>query len=577
MTSLFGIQAVGVGIHLAVTLLLLLRYLEGRDRLIGWWSIAYLFFTAHIIAEALMIISPVESVVALRHLLFIGAAWAMVYSFRPHWGSGLLAALGSLIAISLVPVSWFAAATIASLLGGAGFITSAWLLFAREEGLQTSSVVLLFWGLLLTGVHSLDYPLLRPHPVLVAVGAAASGVFTLMFGMGMMLWALRRTRDLIIMNTIAETLNRSLDVRSALSRALSQLIDLMRLQSGWIFLRDHQGFQLMAEERLPPELAVNNMAAMHGDCRCLQMLQEGQLTQAVNVVNCLRLEKAGLSRPRHATVPLRTASGVIGLMNLILPPQRMLTSRELITLSMIGNEIGLAAERTRLYEDVREKEEVRGDLLKKLITAHEDERRRIARGLHDEAGQSLTALILNLEMAERSAPSSEKQHLARLRSIAEDTLDELRRVIYGLRPTILDDLGLTAAIRWYVKETVEPQGLHVLINLTGLKKRLPYHLETAVFRIVQEALTNVLKHANAHQAIVDVSLVDAQLRVAIGDDGQGFDVASSPRSSEGGGMGLLGMRERAELLGGSWKVQSQPGEGTQLEAVIPVEVDNGEH
>ncbi len=573
MNILPTVLAVGVGLHLAVALFLLLRYLETRDRLVGWWSVAYVLFTAHVIAEAVIAtVMPGPLFIIGRHLFFIAAAWAMVHSFRPHWGFDVVAVAAALIAVSLVPTSWSAAATVASLAGGLGFITSAWLLYRREEGLQASSVALMFWGLLLTGVHAFDYPLLRPNPGLVAVGAMLSGIFTLSFGIGMVLWAWRRTRELITMNVIAEALNRSIDVRGALGRALGQLVELMHVDSGWIFLRQDGAFQVMATERLPTELAANEMAAMRGDCRCLQMLQDGELVQAVNLVNCLRLEKAGWHQPRHATVPLRTTTGVIGVMNLILPPGRTLSSRELITLSLIGHEIGLAAERTRLYEQVREKEALRGELLQKLISAYEDERRRIARGLHDEAGQSLTALILNLEMAERAAPPNEQPRLARLRSIAEDTLAELRRVIYGLRPTILDDLGLAAAIRWYVKETIEPRGLEVAMTLSGLDaQRLPGHVETAVFRIVQETLTNVLKHANAHRVTVEVAQSDSQIQLRIADDGQGFEAASVSRSREGRGMGLMGMRERAELLGGTWKVSSRPGEGTRVEAVIPVE------
>jgi len=451
-----------------------------------------------------------------------------------------------------------------------GFLAAAWLVYRREGGLLAQSSRLLFWGLLLTGVHALDYPVLRPHPTLATVGAAFSGIFTLAFGMGIVLRAWERTRELITVRTVAETLNRSLDTRGALGQALSQLVQMMHLHSGWIFLRDGGQFRLAAAESLPVELAANSLAAMQGDCRCLQMLREGQLTQAVNIVHCLRLERAGWPQPRHATVPLRTAGGgVIGVMNLILPPRRALTPPELATLSAIGDQIGLAAERARLYEELREKEALRGKLLEKLISAQEDERRRIARELHDEAGQALTALILNLEMAEQASQAVEPQRLARLRGIAEDTLAELRRLIYDLRPTILDDLGLAAAVRWYVKEAVEPQGVQVVMAITGADERLPHHIETAVFRIVQEALTNILKHAQARRAHVEIAITPAQVQVVITDDGRGFDLSGVATRREGG-MGLLGMRERAELLGGTLRMASREGEGTRVEAVIPV-------
>lgn len=570
MSPLVAALTVGVGIHLVVALFLLLRYLDGRERLFGWWSIAYVFFAAHVFVEAAIAANPTAQWFALRHVLFVAAAWAMVYSFRPLRGITVLAALTAVLVAAVQPVSWVGAAIVASVAGGAGFITSAWLLYRREGGLESPISRLLFWGLLLTGVHALDYPLLRPVPSLATTGAALSGIFTLAFGMGIVLQASQRTRELITMRTVAETLNRSLDTRGALSRALEQLVQMMGLHSGWIFLRDGNGYRVVAAENLPVELAANGMAAMAGDCRCLQMLREGQLTQAVNIVNCLRLENAGWSRPRHATVPLRTAGGgLIGVMNLILPSRRALTPRELATLSAIGDQIGLAAERARLYEEIRQKEALRGKLLEKIISAQEDERRRIARELHDEAGQALTALILNLEMAEQASAPIGPQRLAKLRGIAEETLAELRRMIYDLRPTILDDLGLAAAIRWYVKENVEREGLTVSMTISGADHRLPHHIETAVFRIVQEALTNILKHAQAQHASIDVAVTPSQVRVVITDDGRGFDVSAVATRQEGG-MGLLGMRERAELLGGALSMQSRNGAGTRVEAVIPL-------
>jgi signal transduction histidine kinase len=500
----------------------------------------------------------------------------MVSSFRPHPRINVLATLAIALSIWLTLGSWLAGAVTASVTGGAALVGSAVLLSRREAGLHTTSVRLLFWGLLLGGIHSLDYPLLRLQPVPEAIGAALSGLFTLMFAVGAVLWVLERSRDLGTMSSIAEALNRSLDTRDVLAQALHQILGLMRARSGWIFLRENGEFAVAAAEHLPIELAAEEMVAMRGDCRCLQMLREGQLSEAVNMVNCMRLERAGWDHPRHATVPLATAENAIGVMNLVLPRRRTLSPRELATLSALGHQIGLAAERARLYDELKDKEAMRGELLEKLITAHEDERRRIARGLHDEAGQALTALIVNLELAEQAHKPVDPQNLARLRGIAEHTLAEVRRIIAALRPTILDDLGLAAAIRWYAKEMVEPQGLQVSMQLSGLEGRLPPHVETAVFRIVQEAITNILKHAEARQAIVETTVADGRVRVMVADDGRGFEVTSAPRSREGRGLGLQGMRERAEALGGTLRVSSQPGHGTRIEIVIPVKQRDGQ-
>ncbi|HVH31705.1 MAG TPA: GAF domain-containing sensor histidine kinase [bacterium] len=575
MTALTAALAIGVGIHLALALFLSLRYLEGREPQIGWWAIAYAFFTAQLVTETLITMTPADALFAVRHALFLAASWALVSSFQPRPGINALAVLAIVLSIWLTLASWLTGTLTASVTGAAALVGSAVLLSRREAGLHTTSVRLLFWGLLLGGIHSLDYPLLRLQPMPAAIGAALSGLFTIVFATGAVLWVLERSRDLGTMSAIAEALNRSLDTRDVLAQALRQILGLIRAHRGWIFLSDNGEFSVAAAEHLPSELAAEEMVAMRGDCRCLQMLREGQLTQAVNMVDCMRLERAGWDHPRHATVPLATAGDAIGVMNLVMPRRRTLSPRELATLSALGHQIGLAAERARLYDEVKNKEAMRGELLEKLITAYEDERRRIARGLHDEAGQALTALIVNLELAEQAHKPVDSQNLARLRGIAEHTLAEVRRIIAALRPTILDDLGLAAAIRWYAKELVEPQGLQVSMQLSGLGGRLPPHVETAVFRIVQEAITNVLKHAGARQAWVETSVADGRVRVTVADDGRGFEVTSVPRSREGRRLGLLGMRERAEALGGTLGVSSQPGHGTRIEIVIPVDHHDG--
>jgi signal transduction histidine kinase len=258
-------------------------------------------------------------------------------------------------------------------------------------------------------------------------------------------------------------------------------------------------------------------------------------------------------------------------MNLVLPGGRVFDDRKLQILSAVGNQIGVAVERGLLFDEVVAKERSRGELLEKLLTAHEDERRRIARELHDEAGQSLTALIVNLELAVQE-PSSERLRgqLTQLRDLAERTLGEIRRLIYDLRPSILDDLGLAAALRWYAKNLLDPRGITWTLSVSGVSGRLPAKLETVAFRLVQEALTNVLKHAEASSVTVNVAAAGRELHVRIEDNGRGFDPRRSRSGDRPGGFGLLGMQERVELVGGRWEVQSTPGVGTVVTAVLPI-------
>ncbi|MDQ7828476.1 MAG: GAF domain-containing sensor histidine kinase [Armatimonadota bacterium] len=566
---LIPLLALGFGLLLAATAFLVFRYLESREQEVRWWAIAFTLFTGHVVAEGLAFAWPAASLV--RHLLFLFAAGAMARSFGPvPWPlTPLLGVVAVVAAALLLPSSVWLAALPPSVVAGLWFFTAA-VRYARfVGGLDERSSRLVAGGMVLEGLVSLSYPLLRPHPVGVGVGAVVSGLAAIMLGLGVLMRAWARARDLATITAVAETLNRSADLREALTASLSRVVELMGLRGGWIFLQEDEGeFALAASHRLPEPLMADGATAMRGDCRCLQMLREGQLRRPVNLVACLRLERVGWLQPRHASIPLHTAERVIGVMNLLLSPGRNFSGRELDLLAATGHEMALAAERTRLLAEVRAKEAARGELIERLLTAQEEERRRIARELHDEAGQALTALILNLEMAGREAAEPDATRLRRLKGIAEQTLGELRRLIYDLRPTVLDDLGLGAAVRWYVREVVEPSGLAVTLDLQGVDRRLPPPAETALFRILQEALNNVLKHAAATRVSVALHVGQDAVRLTVSDDGRGFEVGRPP-ARPGGGLGLLGMRERAELLGGQMHVRSAPGQGTTIEVVLP--------
>ncbi|HYB72029.1 MAG TPA: ATP-binding protein [Candidatus Sulfotelmatobacter sp.] len=218
---------------------------------------------------------------------------------------------------------------------------------------------------------------------------------------------------------------------------------------------------------------------------------------------------------------------------------------------------------------LREKEEARGELLRKLITAQEEERKRIARELHDETSQVLATLALGLEAAAAApTPDAAREKLAGLRKLAVDALDGVHRIIHALRPSALDDLGLVSAIRWYAETLLEPHGLEVDLTVRGDEGRLPPAVETALFRTVQEALTNVAKHAEADRVAIAVAFRPEALEIRVEDDGRGFDVAEALRG-EGAGLGLLGMRERMSLLDGTLDIASRPGGGTRLTIRVP--------
>jgi signal transduction histidine kinase len=576
LSWVLDVIALGVGAHLVVTFFLLLRYLDTRSPAAGLWAMGYGLLTAQELIEGLLAGGVTPGLIVARHALVLAAGNLVFGSFaanRRYSGAAIVASVVAFTTswpLAVAGLTWPQSMLLASIVEGALFL-SASRAYRRAEGQSWDPATsLIAWALALTGALELAYPLLRPQQWGSLVGALLAGALTLMLGIGLILRTWHDTRELELMNTIAGVLNRSKNVRDSLSEALRLVASLLGVESGWVFLRDRDQFVLTASHGLPAPLAADTAVRMTGECRCLAMLAEDHLPLAVNIVDCQRMEKVGL-QSRHASVPLRASASTVGLMNLVLPGGRTFNERKLQMLSAVGNQIGLAVERGLLFDEVIAKERSRGELLEKLLTAHEDERRRIARELHDEAGQSLTALIVNLELAvQESSPQRLRGQLAQLRELAERTLGEIRRLIYDLRPSILDDLGLAAALRWYAKNFLDPRGITWTLSISGVSGRLPAKLETVAFRLVQEALTNVLKHAEASSVTVSVAAAGRELHVRIEDNGRGFDPRRSRSGDRPGGFGLLGMQERVELVGGRWEVQSTPSVGTVVTAVLPI-------
>jgi len=215
----------------------------------------------------------------------------------------------------------------------------------------------------------------------------------------------------------------------------------------------------------------------------------------------------------------------------------------------------------------------RRDLQQRLDTAQEDERRRIARELHDQMGQHLTALGLGLKMVkdETPAPSPARARLQALLALTDQIGREVHDLALELRPTALDDLGLRVAVANYVEGWGERAGVEVDFHATGLDgDRLPAPVETALYRVVQEALANVFKHAGAKRVNVALLLAPGHVSAVVEDDGRGFDPEAESGPADGHRLGLLGMRERAALVGGSLSVESAPGRGTTVIARVPL-------
>ncbi|MBN2385837.1 MAG: sensor histidine kinase [Anaerolineales bacterium] len=237
--------------------------------------------------------------------------------------------------------------------------------------------------------------------------------------------------------------------------------------------------------------------------------------------------------------------------------------------------------------EAEQREALRGEMVKRVIDAQESERQRIARELHDETGQALTAIGLGLRgltTALQSArprkgtagPSRADQTLHQLQNLTAHSLTELQRLIADLRPSHLDDLGLHSALRWYSHDLGERAAIKVEVEFKGEERELPPQVKTALFRISQEALTNAVKHALADHVRVTLYYAPETVSLRITDDGQGFDLPAA-RLSQRISWGLKNMEERATLLGGRFTIRSRPGQGTTVEISIPIQAPQEEN
>lgn len=221
---------------------------------------------------------------------------------------------------------------------------------------------------------------------------------------------------------------------------------------------------------------------------------------------------------------------------------------------------------------LEEKEKIRNHLMKKIIVSQEEERKRIARELHDETGQSLTSLMLGFKLIKQAESLDKAQELAKnLREITYKTIEEIQWLSYELRPSALDDLGLDVALKRYISELSQHADIEIEFELDSYKGvRLSTVVETTIYRVVQEALTNVIRHSGADQVKVLLQCDFQQMNVIIEDNGVGFDLEQAEKDQQKN-LGLFGMKERAVLVGGELFIHTAPGEGTRIMLSIPLE------
>lgn len=263
--------------------------------------------------------------------------------------------------------------------------------------------------------------------------------------------------------------------------------------------------------------------------------------------------------------PLKVEGEVTGYYHLGRRKDRKGIYYDTALLEVIGNVVGVNLSNAQLLRDLRYKESELRRALHRSVEVMEDERKRLARELHDEIGQALTSILIQLKaLQEEHDVKVVANRIDSLRQLTSQTIEELRRLAMDLRPAALDSLGITAALRWYARQYAERTGVEIQFSEPDYPDRLPAHIELILYRIAQEGLNNAIRHGKATQITMGLEIDHSLIKLIVTDNGKGFQ-----KDEHYTGLGLVGIRERVELLQGHFSLESSPGTGTNLIIEIP--------
>lgn len=386
----------------------------------------------------------------------------------------------------------------------------------------------------------------------------------------------RTNRRLSAINQVMLAAERQTDIHDTLYAILQNIIDVMNLQTGWIYLRDpeRETFHLASWYEVPVEMQDLLLDQPPGIlCSCQQDLVSGNMANDVYARACERLAACSQADlpDKHISIPIQARDQQYGVVNLLCHPGRDLDQDDVDLLNAIGAQISEIVANAWLRLKLEEKEVARQALLESLVEAQEEERRHLARELHDGTGQMLTSLLARIKALEnKTAEPDVRQGLAVLLDIVAETIEQTRELSHQLRPAALEEFGLAVALRTLVKEMTQQAGIQYHFRVDLQDAALPPGMDVILYRIAQEGLTNVVRHAQATEVSVALTANDGLAILSIEDNGRGFspyDLTAEPGRRH---IGLISMRERATIAGGDLDIYSAPDQGTSLLISVPL-------
>jgi two-component system sensor histidine kinase NreB len=392
---------------------------------------------------------------------------------------------------------------------------------------------------------------------------------------------LKRHHQLLALNHISDAVSGLQDLDTILNIALDNVLELISGTIGGILLLDEDTKTLYYRiQRGLSAKYAKEMRVRLGEGIAGRIAQTGEPVLLEDISKDQRSARRDLialeGLKGYVGIPLKAKNRVIGVMSVASHVAGQFGADDMSLLNSIGDYLGTAIEQAKLYGQLARAGERYRALLRHALTAQEEERKRIARELHDETSQALTSLTLSLQAIIGIAEVKgikDAEFMGKLRTTHAYTVragNEVVKLMKELRPTLLDELGMPAAIHHYAKDSLQAQGINVSAEFRGTNRRFAPETEVTLFRIAQGAIGNILEHSEAKDVSIKLKCNASECVLCIEDDGKGFDVSKVTRVDPSGrGVGFFTMKERASLVGGTCRIESQPGQGTKITVKVP--------
>ncbi len=585
ITSELAAAFLQTGVTVALVLVCGFLYRRYRKPYFAYWALAWTLYALRL--GAIITFLGTENRVWL-YWHQVGTGWtalaflwaALVFSEQIRWRHGYVALLlfppvWSYVAIYQLDNFLLAAGPAVLFLSFASFWTG-WVLLRYHRQVGSVGAALLSGALFLWAIHHLDYPFLRARGAWNPWGYYLDIAFALAVGLGILLLVLDDLhRGVRALSTLSADLQRGSREHDVLENVLERPLSLPAVKGSAVyFVGDGITFARGAGECAdwdtnPPSKAVERAIASAIASRGPEIAQDE------------RQPAAGVERSAHAYIaalPILVGQEVTGALVIVGDARDPFAALDTRFLVALGQQVGAALANEELFRALEARTHDLERLAMRMVRQHEAERGRLSRELHDETAQLFSAVKLQLGVVRESAPPELATRLDRALTLIDSGIGSIRRVTRDLRPSLLDDLGLLPALRALVDEFGNQGDLLTRVSAPDSLPPLSAETELALFRALQEGLSNVARHADARSVTVRIGVHDHRITMTVQDDGRGLPLGRSLDHFERAGhLGLAGMRERIAALGGTLTLNGADGEGVGLVVDVPVAVEASAH